>query len=142
MIPARRCCFGSLTILMSLAAFTLGGCVERTMKIDSQPQGARLFVNDEEVGVTPAKFSFLWYGDYDIMLRKEGFQTLKTHARVDPPWYQYPPIDLVAECFIPGTIKDEHVLPTYSLEPAQVPPVQEIVERAVELREQALREEP
>ena len=117
----------------------LGGCVERTMKIDSDPQGARVFVNDEEVGVTPAKFSFLWYGDYDLILRKDGYETLKTHYRIDAPWYQYPPIDLVAECLIPTTIKDEHVLPTYRLKPASVPPVREAVERAVQLRERALQ---
>lgn len=140
MIPLRPRWLGSVTFPLALLA--LGGCVERTMKIDSDPQGARVFVNDEEIGVTPARFAFLWYGDYDIMLRKEGYQTLKTHHRVDPPWYQYPPIDLVAECLIPGTIKDEHVLPTYALEPAGVPPIEEVIERAVELRDQALHEEP
>jgi hypothetical protein len=142
MIALRHHFPGPVTLVAALALLVPGACVERTMKIDSQPPRARVFVNDEEVGVTPAKFSFLWYGDYDIMLRKEGFHTLKTHYRVDPPWYQYPPIDLIAECFIPGTIKDEHVLPTYHLEPAGVPPVQEIVERAVELRERALYEGP
>jgi hypothetical protein len=140
MIPHRRRLLGSVTALAALLA--LAGCVERTMKIDSDPQGARVFVNDEEVGRTPAKFSFLWYGDYDIILRKDGFQTVKTHYRVAPPWYQYPPIDLLAECLIPATIKDEHVLPSYSLEPAAVPPVEEVVGRAVQLRERALHEEP
>jgi len=140
MIPLHHRLLSSAACLFSLIA--LGGCVERIMKIDSHPQGARVFVNDEEIGVTPAKFSFLWYGDYDIMLRKDGFQTLKTHCRIDPPWYQYPPIDLIAECFIPGTIRDEHVLPTYGLEPASLPPLPELVERAVELREQALQEAP
>jgi hypothetical protein len=140
MTPLRQRLFVSGSLLIAL--FTFGGCVERTMKIDSHPQGARVFVNDEEVDVTPAKFSFLWYGDYDIMLRKDGFETLKTHYRVAPPWYEYPPIDLIAECFIPGTIKDEHVLPTYELQPATVPPIGEVVERAVELREQALQEAP
>ncbi len=118
------------------------GCVERTMKISSDPQGARVFVNDEEIGLTPAKLSFLWYGDYDIILRKDGFQTLKTHHRISPPWYQYPPIDLIAECLVPTMIKDEHVLPTYQLEPMRVAPVEEVVERAVQLRERALYEEP
>jgi hypothetical protein len=116
----------------------LSGCVERIMKIESDPQGARVFVNDEEVGVTPVRLSFLWYGDYDVMLRKDGYETLKTGYRIDAPWYQYPPIDLVAECLIPGTIQDVHVLPTYQLEPAAVPPVSEVVERAVRLRSRAL----
>ena len=134
--PALVCITG-LTVLLAL-----GGCVERIMKIDSHPQGARVFVNDEEVGDTPARFSFLWYGDYDIILRKDGFETLKTHQRVVPPWYQIPPFDLVAECLIPTTIRDEHTLPTYELEPARVPPIEEVVGRALEAREEALGKTP
>ncbi len=140
MTRSHRRFFASITLLSAL--LTLGGCVERIMKIDSDPQGARVFVNDKEVGVTPVKFAFLWYGDYDIILRRQGFQTLKTNYRVDAPWYQYPPVDLIAECLIPATIKDERVLPTYKLEPAPIPPIQDVVERAVELREHALYEEP
>ena len=131
-----------ILITLSAALLAPSGCVERNLRIDSDPQGARVFVNDREVGVTPVKVSFLWYGDYDIILRREGFKTLKTHYRVNPPWYQYPPIDLVAECLIPATIRDEHVLPTYRLEPTPVPSIDEVVERAVQTREQALSEEP
>jgi hypothetical protein len=137
--PHRRL---SIATALLLAIAALGGCVERRMKIDSDPQGARVFVNDEEVGATPVKFSFLWYGDYDIILRKNGYETLKTHYRVDAPWYQYPPFDLITECFIPDTIEDERSLPTYQLQPARVPPLQEVVERAVRLRERALYEGP
>jgi hypothetical protein len=132
-----------LTLIALLAGLpALGGCVERIMKIDSDPQGARVFINDKEVGVTPVKFSFLWYGDYDIILRREGFETLKTHCRIDAPWYQYPPFDLVAECLIPTMIKDEHVLPTYELQSAPTPAVADVVGRAVQTREQALSEAP
>src|ERR1051326_773674 len=45
----------------------LPGCVERTMKIPSRPAGAIVYVNDEEVGKTPVKLSFTWYGDYDLV---------------------------------------------------------------------------
>lgn len=140
MIRAPRRFFTLVTLPATLLA--LGGCVERNLRINSDPQGARVFVNDREVGVTPVKLSFLWYGDYDIILRRPGFQTLKTHHHVSAPWYEHPPIDLVAECLIPVTIKDEHVLPTYRLEPAPTPAVDEVVQRAVQLRAQALSEEP
>ena len=125
-----------------MTPFRSRSCVERTMKIDSDPQGARVFLNDEEVGVTPAKLSFLWYGDYDVILRKDGFETLKTHYRLDPPWYQYPPFDLIAECLIPATIRDAHVLPSYALKPMAFPSIEEIVERAGEARRQASGEAP
>ena len=87
------------------------------------------------------RVSFLWYGDYDILLRKAGYQTLKTHYRVEAPWYQWPPFDLVAETLVPVMIRDEHELPTFVLEPAQTPTVAEVTERAVELRKRALSED-
>ena len=139
MIPHVRPAIGVTLALPAL--LLLGGCVERTMKISSDPRGARVFVNDEEVGITPVKFSFLWYGDYDIMLRKEGYETLKTHRRIEPPWYQYPPFDLVSECLIPATVKDEHVLPGYKLQPAVTPPAEELVGRALQARDRALGED-
>jgi hypothetical protein len=112
------------------------------MKISSDPQGARVFVNDEEVGVTPVKFAFTWYGDYDIILRKTGYQTVKTHYRTPAPWYQVPPIDLVAETLIPGTLRDVHELPTYALAPAEAPPAADVVARAVEMRSLTLFSAP
>lgn len=121
--------------LLTLAA----GCVERTMTISTQPPGARVFINDEEVGRSPVRRAFLWYGDYEIVLRKDGYETLKTSVWLNPPWYQVPPIDLVSETLVPGTIKDEHILPTFELKPAVVPAADEVVQRALELREQALR---
>lgn len=132
--------FGALALLFA-GMTLLSGCVERVLKINSDPQGARVFVNDEEVGVTPAKFSFLWYGDYDIILRKEGFQTLKTHHRVNPPWYEAPPFDLVAETMIPAMIRDEQETPLYALEAAEAPPVADVVQRAEEMRGQTLFQE-
>src|SRR5205809_7433298 len=97
----------TMVALLAIAAW-LPGCVERTMKITTNPPGARVFLNDEEIGVSPVKTAFLWYGDYDIVIRKAGYKTLRTNYRIDPPWHQIPPIDLFTECFLPGTIKDEH----------------------------------
>jgi hypothetical protein len=127
---------------LALALVGPGGCVERIMKIETDPPGVLITVNDEEVGVSPVKFSFLWYGDYDIIARKDGYRTLKTHYRVDAPWYQYPPIDLVAETLVPATIRDEHVLPLLKLVPAEQPTVEQVVERAAALRRRATRGQP
>jgi hypothetical protein len=128
---SRRC--GALAALLALS-----GCVERIMKITTDPPGARVILNDEEVGRSPVKTSFLWYGDYEIILRKEGYETMRTNYRVDPPWYQIPPLDLVSETLVIGTIRDEHTLPTYTLQPTSAPAVEAVVGRAVQLREQAL----
>lgn len=132
---ARRVC------LLSALIITVGGaagCVERVMKIRTAPEGALVLINDEEVGVTPTECSFVWYGDYDIVIRKAGYRTLKTHYRVNPPWHQAPPFDLFAENLYPGRIRDEHQLPTYELQRDEPPTVEETVKSATEMRERAL----
>lgn len=134
----RLRCSPRRTLTVVLLPAALAGCVERTARIETDPPGALVIVNDEEVGVSPVRFSFLWYGDYDIILRKPGYQTLKTHHRLNPPWYQWPPFDLVAETLIPVTIHDQHVLPTFVLERAEKPTLEEVVERAALLRDRAL----
>lgn len=133
----------SVAVLAAIGGLTLvAGCVERTAKVRTNPPGAIVVMNDEEVGVSPVKFNFLWYGDYDIMIRKPGYETLKTHHRIDAPWWQYPPFDIVAETLIPTTIRDEHELPVYELTPLASPAADELVERAQELRERAYYEGP
>src|SRR5205814_1377654 len=76
----------------------LAGCgVQRTMTVESNPTGALVYLNGNEAGRTPLTRDFLWYGNYDVELRKEGFETVKTTTWVNAPWWQIPPIDLVAE---------------------------------------------
>jgi hypothetical protein len=133
---------GRRAMVFIAGLFITGGCVERTMRIQTDPPGALVTVNDEEVGVSPVRFSFLWYGDYELILRKPGYKTLRTHYRVDPPWYQWPPFDLVAETLIPQMIRDEHVLPTFTLEPAEPATVEDLVKRASELRERTRTGQP
>ena len=125
--------------VLLLACLPVGGCVERIMKIDSRPQGARVLINDEDVGTTPVQVSFLWYGDYDIVLRKEGYRTLKTHYLAQPPWYELPGVDVFSEVLWPGMIRDVHTLPVFELQPASPAPVEDVLRRAVDLRERALR---
>lgn len=130
-----------LTILVvTLAASLTTGCVERTVKITSTPPGARVFLNDQDVGTTPLKVSFLWYGDYDLMLRKEGYETLKTSHRLHAPWFQIPPLDLVFETMVPGTIRDEQAIPMLTMQPIEKPTPEQLANRAAELRDRALFE--
>jgi hypothetical protein len=124
------------------AAMALGmlvgvGCVERTITINTDPQGALVYLNDEEVGRTPVTKNFTWYGDYDVIIRKEGYQTLKTHTKLIEPWYQIPGIDFFAECLTPVTMRDNRHF-EYTLEPAEKPSPNEIIERAQEFKERTL----
>jgi hypothetical protein len=87
----------------------IAGCVEQTMTIKSDPPGALVYLNDQEVGRTPLTRDFTWYGNYDVEVRKEGYQTLKTHQWVVAPKYLWVPLDLVME-LQPATVKDHHDL--------------------------------
>jgi hypothetical protein len=124
--------------LIAGVLLSAAGCVERTVRIDTRPQGALVILNDEEVGASPVKVSFLWYGDYDLVVRKEGYETLSTHFQLDPPWWQYPPIDLVTEALWPGMLTDDHVLAPFELREQQTPATEEMVDRATQLREATL----
>ena len=79
-----------------------GGCVERTITVDSDPPGALVYLNNQEAGRTPFTRNFVWYGDYEIQLRKDGYETLDTHRWVIAPIYEWAPLDLVAELALPS----------------------------------------
>jgi len=130
--------FRMLSVLIAAFAVTaLPGCVRRTIRITTDPPGALVFLNDQEIGRSEVTTDFLWYGDYDLIVRKKGYRTVKTHWEVKPPWYQHIPIDFFAEVLWPGHIHDIHSKHV-ALEPEQLPSSDELVERAVETRARAL----
>ncbi len=123
-----------LMIFLLVAGFA--GCVERTVTINSEPKGALVYLNDKEVGRTPVTVPFEWYGDYDVILRKEGYDPLKTHSKINAPWYELIPIDIFSELLYPGTIHDDRIL-EYELKAAEPTNQQELSERALDIRAQA-----
>ncbi len=116
-----------------LAAASASGCVRRTITISTDPPHALVYLNDREVGRSTVSTDFLWYGDYDVIIRKEGYKTLKTHWKVDPPWYQWMPIDFFAEVLWPGRIHD-HRHRHFVLEPAEYPSREELLQHAEDMR--------
>ena len=130
------------TTVLAAAGLLLAasGCVRRTMSIQTEPQGAHVFVNNEEVGTSPVSVDFTWYGDYELTFRKQGYETIHTHYRIDAPWYELPGIDFISEVLVPVDIHDQHTLPTYALEPAVMPDPDELVQRADEMRTRAVFE--
>jgi hypothetical protein len=79
----------NLFILLALGLSTglfLTGCVERKLTINTEPQGALVILNDEEIGTSPVTVSFEWYGDYWVRISKEGYESLNTHRPLKGPW--------------------------------------------------------
>ena len=124
------------------AVFVLGvgatGCVRRTLTITTTPPQALVYLNDEEVGRSKVSTDFLWYGDYDVVLRNEGCKTLHTHLQLDPPWYQITPLDFFFEVLWPGRIED-HRYAHFDLSPWESPTHEELIGRAEETRRAALQ---
>jgi len=128
--------FACLALGITISTAPLG-CVERTITINSEPDNALVILNDQEVGRTPVKVDFTWYGDYDIIIRKQGHQTLQTNRRIKAPWYQYPGIDLFTECFSPITYRDDRDFGTFQLEKFQPASKQALIQNAEALRDRA-----
>ncbi len=128
------------SFVLAAALLITAGCVRRTARFTSVPDGARVFLNDREIGRTPATVEFTWYGDYDVVYRLDGYETVKTNAVISPPLYQRFPFDFFAEVLWPGELHDHHDIPTQELVARQPIDQDELIGRAKELRERALSE--
>jgi hypothetical protein len=94
----------------------LTGCVDRKIRVTSEPPGARVWLNDVEIGRTPAEADFAFYGRYDVRLELEGHEPLWTDREAKAPVWQWPVLDLAAEV-IPARF-DDLVEWHFELEPA------------------------
>jgi hypothetical protein len=106
----RTVLWGIGLLLMGLIA---SGCVRRTLTVTTDPPGALVYLNGVEAGRSPLQRDFIYYGTYDVAIRKEGYETLKTRGKVIAPWWQWVPIDLFAEAL---PLHDRQTL-TYTLHP-------------------------
>jgi hypothetical protein len=124
-----------LLVVSVIAAIILGGCVERKLTINTEPQEALVVLNDEEIGQSPVTVSFEWYGDYNVTIRKEGYETLKTHRKLKGPWYDRFPFDFFAGVLSPKRIVDSYEW-TFTLAPQEYPTREELIQNAEGLRKQ------
>jgi hypothetical protein len=125
----------ALAVLSLAAIALLAGCVERRLTINTRPQDATVVLNDEEIGQAPVTVPFNWYGDYNVRISKEGYETLKTHRRLKSPWYDKFPWDFFAQIVNPKRIVDSYEW-TFELAPKEQPDRQELIRRAAQLKEQ------
>ncbi len=122
-------------LALALAAAILPGCLQRKILVTSEPPGAIVEVNDVEIGRTPAETDFTFYGDYDVRVKLDGYDTIREKKTASAPLYEYPPFDLVATALpfdIENTVKWHFIL-----QPATTTPEKEgaILDRARELRD-------
>ena len=133
MVSRKKCDLFALSAVILVVGLSSSGCVERQLTINTQPQGALVALNDEEIGTSPVTVSFSWYGDYNVAIRKAGFETFKTHRKLKAPWYDKFPFDFFAQILNPKRIVDSYEW-TFTLEPEQQPTREELIQNAEELR--------
>jgi PEGA domain len=123
-------------LLWLLAGLTLlpSGCVRRRLNVHSNPPGALVYVDNQQIGTTPCSVDFTYYGTREIRLVKPGYETLTINQPIPTPWYQIPPLDFVSENFVPNKIRDNRTV-CYNLAPQFIVPTQELIDRANQLRQ-------
>jgi len=131
----EKCNLLGLIFLVLISTIILTGCVERQLTINTEPQGAIVVLNDEEIGTSPVTVSFQWYGDYNVTIRKEGFETLKTHRKLKGPWYDDFPFDFFAQILGPKRIVDSYEW-TFELEEKKQISREKLIQNAEELKTQ------
>lgn len=122
-----------LAALASLAGLAiLSGCMTRTIVVTSEPPGALVTLNGVEVGATPLEVGFRYYGQYDLRLRKDGYQPLTAAPWANAPWYEYPPFDFL---LLPVPL-ESRVQWHYDLTPASVEQGSrdDLIDRAEQMR--------
>ena len=121
-----------------LATFVIsgGGCVRRRLLVRTDPPGALVSVDNQVIGNSPAASPFVYYGTRDVRIEHDGFETQTLRHKINPPWYQFPGIDFIAETLWPFELRDERIIDT-KLTPTVIEPAETVASRADQLRQQA-----
>jgi hypothetical protein len=123
-------------LAVMLAIVGLSGCVERRYTIRTDPPGALVIANGEEIGVTPVSKAYTYYGIRRFRILREGFETLDIDQPFEPPWYDNYLTEFFTENLIPYTFRDERTL-TYKLSTEKQADKVPLTERAEALRAEA-----
>jgi PEGA domain len=114
------------------------GCVRRRLTVRSNPPGALVYVDNQQIGTTPCAVDFTYYGTREIRLVKPGYETLTVNQPIPTPWYEIPGVDFVSENLTPTKVRDNRTV-MYDLSPQIIVPTQHLLDRAEELRQETMQ---
>lgn len=120
----------------------LSGCIERRIRVTSEPSGARVLLNNEPIGVTPCEARFTFYGTYDVRLELDGYEPIHEPRTAHAPIYEYPGIDFVATALpidFENVIEWDFVMVPVEETTDPEHAREHLIERADELRGRAIR---
>jgi PEGA domain len=130
---ARSC----ILVLIAMTLLPGSGCVRRRLNVRTNPPGALVYVDNQQIGTTPCSVDFVYYGTREIRLVKPGYETLTVNQPIPTPWYQIPPLDFVSENLVPTKIRDNRTV-MYDLAPQIVVPTEQLLDRAQQLRQETV----
>jgi hypothetical protein len=125
-----------LCLILVFVVLANSGCLRRRMTVRTNPPGAQVYVDRQLIGTSPASASFTYYGIRHIEVVADGYRTEKVLRKLNPPWYQLPPLDFISETLWPGEIRDERII-DITMTPDQPLASEELTARANTLRLQA-----
>jgi PEGA domain len=132
-----RCRRAAVALVIALSLVN-SGCVRRRLFVQSNPPGAMLFVDNQQIGTTPCSVDFTYYGTRQLRLVKPGFETLTVNQPIPTPWYEVPPVDFVSENLVPSRLID-HRSVAFNLQPQVIVPTEQLLDRANQLRQDTLQ---
>jgi hypothetical protein len=135
MNPRLRPAPAAWLVILLLGSCLVSGCVERRFVITTEPPGA--IVYDEKgmpTGAAPADRPFVYYGEYQWTLVKDGYETQVVREKVRAPFYEWLLLDFFSENVVPWTIRDIRRF-NYQLQPKQVVPPETVLEQGTILRQ-------
>lgn len=124
-------------IIAVLVLLSQAGCVHRRVTINSNPAGALVRIDGEDIGYTPASFDYTWHGTREVQLVKDGYETQTQLIDINAPWYQKFPLDFVSDNFL-GTHKRDHRRFDLQMRPKQPDVSSDVIERGRSLRSEAV----
>ncbi|TWT77770.1 PEGA domain protein [Posidoniimonas polymericola] len=135
---SHRHALGQRTTLVLLVAAALlsSGCVRRRLMVRTNPPGALLYVDNQQIGTTPCGVDFTYYGTRELRVVKAGYETLTVNQPIPTPWYETPGVDFVSENLVPWRIRDDRVV-SLTMSPQRMIPSEELKARGQQLRAQA-----
>jgi hypothetical protein len=74
--------------------------------VETNVPGAQIYVDGQPIGPSPADGWWEYAGYREFTAVAPGYEPLYKKVRFRPKWYQYPPLDLVAEVLWPFRIED------------------------------------
>ncbi len=96
---------GALALMAS--ALGASSCMgDRILRIESDPPGATVRLDDRVIGVTPLDVEFLHYGQRRLALYRTGYRTYSEPLALDAPWFARWPMDMLTEVILPLGLDD------------------------------------